>query len=210
MIKILIADDHPVVRKGMKQILSEEPDVVLVGEASSIQEALTFIQREKWDILVLDITMPGRGGLDLLAELKQNHPRLPVLIFSMHSEEQYGVRALKSGAAGYLSKESPPTHLIQAIRQILSGRKYVSPVLTEKLALDLNQNSQKPLHEALSDREHQVLCLLASGKTVSEIGKEFCLSIKTISTYRSRILHKMKMKTNAELTRYAITNQLID
>ena len=210
MIKVLIADDHPVVRRGMKQILAEEPDVGLVGEAGTTQEALALLHKEKWDILVLDITMPGRGGLDLLGELKQVHPRVPVLIFSMHPEEQYGVRALRSGAAGYVSKQSAPTQLIQAIRQILSGRKYVSPILAEKLALEMDWNSQKHPHETLSDREHQVLCMIASGKTVSEIGKDLCLSIKTISTYRSRILLKMRMKNNAELTKYAIKNQLIE
>jgi DNA-binding NarL/FixJ family response regulator len=194
----------------MKQILAEEGDVGIVGEANSSEEALALLQKGGWDILVLDIAMPGRGGLEVLGELKQVHPRLPVLIFSMHPEEQYGVRALRSGAAGYVSKQSAPAQLIQAIRQILSGRKYISPVLAEKLTLELDWNSQRPPHETLSDREHQVLCMIASGKTVSEIGKDLCLSVKTISTYRSRILHKMRMQSNAELTKYAIKNQMIE
>lgn len=210
MINVLIADDHPVVRRGIKQILAEESDVGIVGEANSAEEALALLQKGEWDILVLDISMPGRGGLEVLGELKQVHPRVPVLIFSMYPEEQYGVRALRSGAAGYVNKQSAPAHLIQAIRQILSGRKYLSPVLAEKLAFELDWDSQKPPHEMLSDREHQVLCMIASGKTVGEIGKDLRLSVKTISTYRSRILHKMRMKNNAELTKYAIKNRMVE
>jgi DNA-binding NarL/FixJ family response regulator len=181
-----------------------------VGEAHDFQQALTAFRRQKWDIVVLDITLPGRDGLEVLRELKREDPKVPVLILSMHPEDQYGVRALKAGAAGYMNKESAPSQLVLATRQILSGRKYVSPALAERLALELNREAHGPVHEMLSDREYQVLRMIASGKTVSEIGLAFHLSVKTISTYRSRILQKMKMKNNAELTFYAIRNRLIE
>ncbi len=210
MIKILIADDHPIVRKGLKEILSEHPDMKVLGEAQNSHEVLTLIRKEDWDVVVLDITMPGRDGLDVLKDLKKARPKLPVLVLSIHPEEQYGVRALKAGASGYLTKESAPDRLVSAIRKILERGKYVSPSLAEKLAFDLEKNAQKLPHERLSDREYQVLAMIASGKTVGEIGQELSLSVKTISTYRSRILPKMGMKSNAELTHYAIKNKLID
>jgi two-component system, NarL family, invasion response regulator UvrY len=210
MIRILIADDHPIVRRGLRQILAEQPDVGPVGEAENSQELLELVRRQVWDIVMLDIAMPGRGGLEVLKELRQERPRLPVLVLSMHPEEQYGVRALKAGAAGYLTKESAPEKLVQAIRKILSGGKYISAILAEKLAFAVERDRSKPLHEILSDREYQALCMIASGKTVSQIAGELSLSVKTISTYRSRILEKMQMKSNAEVTHYAIKNALID
>jgi len=210
MIKILIADDHAIVREGLKQILSETPDLVVVAEASSGQEVLEKISKNDLDLVVLDIAMPGRGGLDILKEIKTQKPRLPVLMLSMYPEEQYAIRVLKSGASGYLTKESAPSELVMAIRQISQGKKYISPSLAEKLAIDLEINPDKMPHEILSDREYQVMCMIASGKTLKEIADGLSLSIKTISTYRSRILEKMNMKTNAELTHYAIKNNLVD
>ncbi len=210
MIKILIADDHAIVREGLKQILSESPDLVVVAEASTGQEVLEKIGKNDLDLVVLDIAMPGRGGLDILKEIKSQRPRLSVLMLSMYPEEQYAVRVLKSGASGYLTKESAPSELVKAIRQISQGKKYISPSLAEKLAIDLEISPDRPPHETLSDREYQVMCMIASGKTLREIADGLSLSIKTISTYRSRILEKMNMKTNAELTHYAIKNRLVD
>ena len=210
MIKILIADDHAIVREGLKQILSETPDLVVVAEASSGQEVLEKISKNDLDLVILDIAMPGRGGLDILKEIKTQKPRLPVLMLSMYPEEQYAIRVLKSGASGYLTKESAPSELVMAIRQISQGKKYISPSLAEKLAIDLELSPDKLPHEILSDREYQVMCMIASGKTLKEIADGLSLSIKTISTYRSRILEKMNMKTNAELTHYAIKSNLVD
>ncbi len=210
MIRILIADDHAIVREGLKQILSESPDMRVVAEASTGREVLENISNNDFDIVILDIGMPGRGGLDILKEVKSQNPKLPVLILSMYPEEQYAVRVLKSGASGYLTKESAPGELIKAIRQISQGKKYISASLAEKLAVDLEMSPDKPPHEILSDREYQVMCMIASGKTLKEIADGLSLSIKTISTYRSRILEKMNMKTNAELTHYAIKNRLVD
>jgi DNA-binding NarL/FixJ family response regulator len=210
MIKILIADDHAIVREGLKQILSESPDLVVVAEASAGQEVLDKIMKNDLDLVILDIAMPGRGGLDILKEIKSQKPKLPVLILSMYPEDQYAVRVLKSGASGYLTKESAPVELVKAIRQISQGKKYISPSLAEKLAVDLEISPDRPSHETLSDREYQVMCMIASGKTLKEIADGLSLSIKTISTYRSRILEKMNMKTNAELTHYAIKNRLVD
>jgi DNA-binding NarL/FixJ family response regulator len=206
----LIADDHAIVREGLKQILSESSDLVVVDEASTGQEVLEKINKNDLDLVVLDIAMPGRGGLDILKEIKTQKPRLPVLMLSMYPEEQYAVRVLKSGASGYLTKESAPGELVKAIRQISQGKKYISPTLAEKLAIDLEISPDRLPHETLSDREYQVMCMIASGKTLKEIADELSLSIKTISTYRSRILEKMHMKTNAELTHYAIKNRLVD
>ena len=210
MIKILIADDHAVVRRGLKQILAEEPNMAVFGEACNAQEVLKNVREQNWDIVILDITMPDRSGLEVLKELKNIRPKLPVLILSIHPEEQYAVRVLKAGAAGYMTKESAPEELVKAVRKVIRGSKYISPSLAEKLAFDLETDSEKPLHETLSDREYQVMCMIASGKTVKEIAKELYLSVKTISTHRARILGKMKMKTNAELTHYAIKNRLVD
>ncbi len=210
MLRILIVDDHPIVRQGLKQILSEESDVKVMGEAQNSHEVLNLVQKQNWDVVILDITMPGRGGLDVLKELKQQRPKLPVLILSMHPEDQYAMRALKAGAAGYLTKESCTEELVKAIRKILNNGKYVSPSLAETLASNLEVNKSKSPHEELSDREYQVMCMIASGKTISQIAEELSLSVKTIGTYRTRILEKMKMKTNAELTHYTIKNGLVD
>lgn len=210
MIKILIADDHTIVRKGLKQILAETPDMVVVDEASNGNEVLAKVRKDDYSVVLLDISMPGKSGLDVLKELKSDRPKLPVLILSMYPEEQYAVRVLRAGASGYLTKEGAPEELIAAIRKVVQGKKYVSASLAEKLAFDLESDSQKPLHETLSDREFQVMRMIASGKTVSEISEELSLSVKTISTYRTRILEKMRMKNNAELTHYAVQNRLAD
>jgi len=208
MTKALIADDHPIVRQGLKQLLSEEPDMEMVGEAADSNEVLELAGQQDWDIVILDITMPGRGGLDVLKELRQNYPGLPVLILSIHPEDQYAVRALKAGAAGYLTKESAPEELIRAMRTVLKGKKYISASLAEKLADYLEREDQKNIHEILSDREYQVMVMITRGKSIKEIAEDLSLSIKTISTYRARIFEKMKMKSNAELIRYAINKNL--
>lgn len=209
MIRVLIADDHAVVRRGIREILSEVEPVQL-GEAADAHELVEQLRSQHWDILILDITMPGKSGLELLKELKQERPKLPVLVLTVHPESQYAVRVLRAGAAGYMTKESAPEELVTAVRKIVAGGKYVSGSLAEKLARDLEAGAERPLHEALSDREFQVLCLIASGKTVTEIAGELCLSPKTISMYRTRILEKMKMRTNAELMHYAMSNRLVD
>lgn len=208
MIRVLIADDHAVVRQGLKQILQEIPDMELAGEAADGLEALAKARNEAWDVLVLDLTMPGLGGLDVLKEIQVERPNAPVLILSMHAEDQFAIRLLKAGAAGYLNKESAPEQLIQAIRKVVDGGKYISSALAERLAFEMDPLSDKPRHETLSDREFQVLRLIAVGKAVKEIAEELSLSPKTISTYRARILEKMNMHTNAELIHYAIQNQL--
>lgn len=210
MIKILIADDHAIVRRGLKQILTETSDMIVAGEAHNGQELLEKARSDHWDVVVLDISMPGRGGLDILKQLKSEQPKLPVLMLTIHPEDQYAVRVLRAGASGYLTKESAPDHLVEAIRKVARGGKYISPHLAEKLAFNLESISERPPHEALSDREFQVLRLIASGKTVKDIGEELSLSVKTISTYRTRILEKMKMKNNAELTHYAIQQKLVE
>ena len=208
-IRLLIGDDHAVVRKGMKQILAETKDIVVADEAGNGREVLEKVQKNDFDMVLLDISMPGRDGLEVLKELKSLRPKLPVLMLSMYPEEQYAVRSLRSGASGYLTKDSAPDELISAIRKVSSGGKYVSASLAEKLAHKLGADVEKPLHETLSDREYQVMCMIASGKAVKEIGEELSLSVKTVSTYRSRILLKMRLKGNAELTRYAIDNRLV-
>jgi len=209
-IRILIADDHPIVRAGFKQVLSETPDLVVADEAGNGQEVLEHLKKKKYDVVLLDISMPGKNGLEILKELKTDYPKLPVLILSIYPEEQYAIRALKAGAAGYLTKESAPHELISAIRKISAGGRYISESLAEKLATYLNVDMTKSPHETLSDREHQVMRLIASGKTVSEIAESLNLSVKTISTYRTHILEKMKMKNNAEITLYAVQNKLME
>jgi two-component system, NarL family, invasion response regulator UvrY len=208
--KVLIADDHAIVRRGLKLILSEEFSRIVFGEARNGQEALDHVQKQDWDIVVLDITMPGRSGLEVLKELKQLRPKLPVLILSMHSEDQFGMRVLKAGAAGYMTKENAPEELVRAIKKVLTGGKYISPALGEQLAFNLEEDTGRPPHEKLSDREYQVMRMIASGRTVKEIAVELSLSMKTISTYRTRILEKLKMKSSAELTHYAVKNKLVD
>src|SRR6476620_7818650 len=202
MIKVCVVDDHAVVREGLKRIIAENPGMAVTAEAGDGHEALKIIQSQPCDVVLLDITMPNKSGLDVLKELHANTPRLPVLVLSMHAEDQYAVRVLRAGAAGYLTKESAPAKLVQAIRKVVRGGKYVSQTLAEKLVYDLDGDSSKAPHEALSDREYQVLCMIASGKTVTDIADELALSVKTISTYRVRIL--------AKLTRYAIKESLVD
>ncbi len=210
MIEILIADDHAIVRRGLKQILMETDDMVVTGEASNGQEVIEQLRKRSWDVVLLDLAMPGRGGMDTLRRLKNDYPDLPVLILSIYPEDQYAVRALKEGAAGYLTKERAPEELVFAIRKAARGGKYVSASLAERLAFDLSRDGSKAPHETLSDREYQIMLMLASGKAVSEIGKELSLSVKTISTHRARLLKKMDMHSNAELTQYAFHNKLID
>jgi two-component system invasion response regulator UvrY len=210
MIKVLIADDHPIVRQGLRQILSETADMVVSGEAINGQEALDKVRVGGWDVLVLDITMPGRSGFDILKELKYEQPALPVLVLSIHAEEQLAVRVLKAGASGYVTKENAPNELVRAIRKVVSGGRYISPGLAESLAFGLDMTSDRPRHETLSDREFQVMQLMASGKTLAEIAEVLSLSAKTVSTYRTRLLEKLNLKTNAELMRYAIENRLIE
>jgi DNA-binding NarL/FixJ family response regulator len=210
MVRIIIVDDHAVVRDGVKRIFDEQPDEVSFGEASTYQEAISLAHEQHWDAVVLDISLGGRNGLEVLKELKRIRPKLPVLILSMHSEEQYARRAFRAGASGYITKDSPRAELIKAINRVIEGGKYVSPSLAERLVFDIERGTEGPLHEALSNREFEVMRLIASGKTVSEIAELLALSDKTISTYRARILEKMGMKTNAELTHYAIKNELVD
>ena len=210
MLKILVADDHPVVRQGLKQIIAETSDMVVADEVSNGWELFSKVRASYYDVVLLDISMPGVNGVDILKQLKNERPGLPVLILSIHPEEQYAVRALRAGASGYLTKESTPDELVAAIRKVSKGRKYVSSSLAERLASDLENNDEQLPHKALSDREYRVMCMIASGKTVTEIAEELSLSVKTISTYRSRILEKMRMKTNAELTYYAIKNGLVE
>jgi two-component system invasion response regulator UvrY len=208
-VRILITDDHAVVRQGLKQILAEEFTKAEFGEATNAQEAIDRVWKENWDVVVLDITMPGRDGLEVLKEIKKSKPKLPVLMLSMHPEDQFAVRLLKVGAAGYMTKESAPNELVGAVKKVIAGGRYVSPSLAEKMASYLAIDVQTPPHERLSDREFVVLRLIASGKTPTAIARELGLSVKTISTYRMRILEKMSMANNAELTHYAIQNQLV-
>ena len=208
-IKILIADDHEVVRKGLKTILSEHSDLEVVAEAENGNEVLKIIQNTKVDLLLLDFDMPEKNGLDTLIELKATHPKLPVIILSIFPEDHYGTRFLKAGASGYLGKASASERLVEAIRKVAGGGKYISPEFTDKLVANLTLESEKPAHEILTDREFQVLRGLASGKKIKEIADELCLSINTISTYRSRILQKMDLENNAELIRYALKMGLV-
>jgi two-component system invasion response regulator UvrY len=207
--KILIADDHAVVRKGLTKILKEADAGICVDEANHGQEALAKALQASYELVLMDISMPGRGGLEVLKEIKSHRPKLPVLMLSMHPEEEYAVRALRAGASGYVTKDSAAEELMEAIRKVLSGGRYVSASLAEKLAFEMESDADKPLHETLSDREYQVMRMIASGKTVTEIAQELSLSVKTISTYRSRILEKMRLKNNSELTRYAFENLLV-
>jgi len=209
MIRILIADDHSIVRRGLKEILLEEfPDAHIKGVSDGM-ELLREARAGLWNIVISDLSMPGRNGLEVLKQLKEEFPSLPVLILSMHPENQYAIRVLRAGAVGYLTKESASEELVNAVRKIISGKKYITADVAEKLAEILESDSKLDLHETLSDREFDVLKLIASGKTVSEIADSLSLSVTTVSTYRARILFKTKMKTNAELTHYAIENHLV-
>jgi len=210
ILRILIVDDHAVVRRGLREILSEDPQTMLIaGEAADAEQALAQLDGSPWDAVLLDLSLPGRGGLDLLQEIKSRHPSLPVLVLSVHPEDQYAVRVLRAGAAGYLNKDAAPTDLALAVKKITSGGRYVTASLAERLAAQVAAPDQRAPHEQLSDREFEVLRRIASGRTVSEIADELSLSVKTVSTYRTRILAKMGMRTNAELTHYAIKNALV-
>jgi DNA-binding NarL/FixJ family response regulator len=208
--KVLIVDDHEVVRDGVRKLLEEQDGAISCGEAGTPEEAIERAVAGEWDAVVLDLSFAGKGGLEILKELKQIRPRLPVLVLTMHSEEQYARRAFKAGAAGFITKDSPRAELSKAIHKVMEGGRYLSPALAEKLVVDLKRGADRPLDETLSDREFQVMRLIASGKTLSEIAELLSLSDKTISTYRARLMEKMGMRTNAELTYYAIYNKLVE
>lgn len=209
-IKILIADDHAIVREGLKQIVAEEKDILVAGEAENATRLMELLEKEKWSLVVLDINMPGKSGLEALKDIKQLYPDLPVLILSMFSEDQYGLRAIKAGASGYLKKVSAPTELVAAIKKIVTGGKYINPSLAEKLAEKFGGKEKELLHEKLSDREYQIMCNIALGKTAGEIAQELSISVNTVYTYRNRILDKMSMKSNVELTQYVLGNKLVE
>ena len=208
--RILIADDHAVVRQGLKQILADKFPAAEFGEAGNAGEVMDFVWKQEWDIAVLDITMPGRSGLDALKDLRQARPKLPVLVLSAHPEDQYAMRVLKAGASGYMTKDRAPEELVEAVKKVLDGGKYVSPMLAEKLAVHLQTDTERPVHETLSDREFQVLRMIATGKALKEIAAELSLSEKTVGTYHTRLLEKMRMHSDVELTRYAIESRLVD
>ena len=210
MIRILIADDHPMFREGLRRILAGCPDINVADEASNGQEVFEKVWNNEYDMVLLDIAMPGIPGLEVLKRLKNEKPKLPVLVLSMYPEEQYAVRVIKAGASGYLTKESASEELISAIRRISGGKKYITSSIAERLADDVEPTAEKPLHDTLSDREFEVYRMIAAGKTTTQMAEELLLSVKTISTYRSRILEKMKMKTNAELIHYAIKHNMFD
>ncbi|HLX46066.1 MAG TPA: response regulator transcription factor [Bryobacteraceae bacterium] len=209
MIRVLVADDHPLLRSALKQVISQEPDLTVAGEAEDSEQVLQKIEEKPYDFVILDLSMPGRGGLDVLREIRRLKPNLPVLVLSMYPEEQFAVRAIRAGANGYLSKDCAPAEVIRAIHRISTGKKYVSAGLAEMLANALDSKSDQMAHENLSNREFQVLCKIGAGRTVSQIAQEMALSVKTVSTYRTRVLEKMHMTTSAELVRYAITKGLV-
>lgn len=210
MIKVLIADDHAIVRKGLVQILSDIPDMEVFGEANSGDEALTFIRSEGWDVLLLDIAMPGKNILELIKLAKRQSPYLPILILSMYPEDQYAIRMLRAGADGYLTKDSAPEQLVAAIRKVANGGKYISSAIARQLIAELTSGPEKPLHDLLTDREHQVFCGICRGQSVTELALQMALSVKTISTYRSRLLQKMNLSKNAEIIHYAFKNNLLE
>lgn len=209
-IRVLIADDHAIVRQGLRQILSDTPDLTVAGEAENGVQAVQMVRGGEWDVVLMDVSMPDRNGIDALKLIKKEFPRLPVLILSMYPEEQYAIRALRAGAAGYLTKQSAPDLLVTAIRQVASGKKYVSPSLAEELANAIGEDTERPAHEKLSDREYQTLCMIASGKTPTEIAEALNLSVKTVSVYRARLLEKMHLRNNAELTHYGLKHGLAE
>jgi DNA-binding NarL/FixJ family response regulator len=209
-IHVLIADDHAIVRQGLKQILSETEDLLVTGEADDGAEALNLARQQPWDVFLLDVSMPNRNGIDTLKQLKKEFPRLPVLILSMHPEEQYAVRALKAGASGYLTKQSAPELLVTAIRQVAAGKKYLSPAVAQQLAEAISDNSDKSPHERITDREYQVLVMIAAGKTLTQIAEGLNLGVATVSTYRARLLEKMGLKSTAELIRYGLEHGLAE
>jgi DNA-binding NarL/FixJ family response regulator len=209
-IRILIADDHAIVRHGLRQILSDSADLIVSGEAKNGVQALQLARSGEWDVVLLDVSMPDKNGIDTLKQIKKEFPKLPVLMLSMHPEEHYAIRALKAGASGYLTKQSAPDLLVTAIRQVAAGKKYVSPSLAEELANAISDDSERAPHEKLSDREYQTLVMISSGRTLTQIGEELNLSVKTVSVYRARLLEKMKLKNNAELTHYGLKHNLVD
>jgi two-component system, NarL family, invasion response regulator UvrY len=209
-LRVLIADDHAIVRQGLRQILSDTTDLEVAGEADNGSAAVQLARQQAWDVMLMDVSMPDRNGIDALKIIRKEFPRLPVLILSMYPEDQYAVRALKAGAAGYLTKQSAPEQLVHAIRQVASGKKYVSAALALELADAISDDSERAPHERLSDREFQTLRLIASGKTLTQIGTELNLSVKTVSVYRARLLEKMKLRNNAELTHYGLKHGLVD
>ncbi|OON61065.1 DNA-binding response regulator [Massilia sp. KIM] len=209
-IRVFIADDHAIVREGLKQILAEQRDIIVAGEAENGLDATRLIGKARCQVMLLDISLPDRNGIDVLKQVKKDRPELAVLMLSMHREDQYAIRSLKAGASGYMTKQSAPKELVTAIRQVAAGQKYVSAALAQTLASTIGEDHEAAVHETLSDREYQTLTMIASGMTVSEIAKELSLSVKTISEYRARLLTKMKLKTSAELTHYAIRNGLVD
>lgn len=207
---LLIADDHALIRQGLRKLLAPERDLNIVAEAANAAETLDVLSRAKIDLVIMDINMPGRSGIEILQDIRKRFPRVKTLMLSMHPEETIAVRAMKAGASGYISKDAPPEELLKAIRKVLSGSKYVSQRLADRLAEDIVKPYKAKLHEGLSEREYEVLCLIGKGKTVSEIAKHLSLSVPTITTYRARILQKMKMKTTAELIHYAIRHGLVE
>lgn len=210
MIKLLVADDHPIVRDGLKQILAETDDLGVLGEAANGQEVLQRVRAEDWDVLLLDLSMPGKSGIELIKQLKKERPKLRILVLTVHEEHQYAVRAFKAGAMGYLTKSSPSAQLIAAIRKVAGGGVYVSPVLAEKMALALMPTTEEPPHTLLSDREYEIFQMLVAGKTTTEIAQQFSISVKTVSTHKSRIMEKMQMTNQAELIRYALHHHLVN
>ncbi len=209
-IRVFIADDHAIVREGLKQILADSPDIIVAGESENGLDAIKLFRKSKCHVMLLDISMPDKSGIDVLKQVRKENPDMAVLMLSMHREDQYAIRSLKAGAAGYLTKQSAPKELVTAIRQVAAGQKYVSASLAQELAAQVGEDHATALHDTLSDREYQTLTMIASGKTVSAIAEELSLSVKTISEYRARLLVKMKLKNSAELTHYAIKNQLIE
>jgi DNA-binding NarL/FixJ family response regulator len=210
MIKILLADDHPIIIKGLKQIIEEEDDMKVTGEAKNGNEALDLMRKNDYDIAILDITMPKKTGVEVIEEMKYLKKKIPVLVLSVHPEDQFAMRVLKTGAKGYMTKESAPENIVDAIKKIINGGKYISPTLAEKILSDINSDRDEAPHETLSNREFQIIVMIASGKTLKEIAEELNLNIKTISTYRQRILEKMNMTSNSELTRYVLDNRLMN
>lgn len=209
MIRLLIADDHAIVRHGLRQIVANTDDMVVSAEAENGNEVLRLVRSQEFDVLLLDISMPERNGMEIIMQVRRDAPRLGIIMLSMHAEDEFGVRALKAGASGYVNKQTAATELVNAIRLVAQGRKYVSPALAEQLANRLSNDSEEPLHHSLSTREYQTLCLIASGKALSQVALELSLSPKTVSVYRARLLEKLKLKNNAELTHYAIRNGLV-
>ncbi len=210
MIRVLIADDHAIVRHGLKQIVAETDDITVIGEADTGAQAIKLVRNTPCDVVLMDISLPDRNGIEVLKQIKKEYPKLPVLMLSMHAEREFAVRALKAGASGYLTKQSAPMQLVDAIRHVATGKKYITPSLAEEVANMLSGDMEQPPHKLLSDREYQTLCLIASGKTLSGIATELILSPKTVSVYRARVLEKLNLKNNSDITRYAIKNQLVE